>query len=436
MEQKTKRSVKKKGVKQSYAEGCLAFIEESPSSFHAVDCVVKRLEQEGFVGLKEWEDWQIKTGGKYYVTRNGSSLIAFQLPKKAPAGFHVIASHSDSPSFRLKENPEIAVEEKYIKLNTEPYGGMLYATWLDRCLSVAGRIVYEEKGKLCQKNVRIDEDLLVIPNVAIHINRDSNKGMEYNPQIDLLPLYAGGSEKGSFGKKLAAAAGIEEADILGKDLFLYVREKGRRIGADGEFLLSKRLDDLQCAYASMEGFLQAEPERYAAVYALFDNEEVGSHTKQGAASTFLRDTLELIGEGLSVTGADYKRLLAESFMISADNAHAVHPNHPEKADQTNRPYLNGGIVIKYHGGQKYTTDAYSEAVMKQLCKEAGAKYQTYYNRSDMAGGSTLGNIAMTQVSVPTVDIGLPQLAMHSAVETAGSLDTEYFVNVSRIFFCK
>lgn len=422
------------------AKECLKFIDKSVTCFHAIENVEKRLKDESFTELKETEKWKIKMGKSYYVKRNESSIIAFKIPEKKADGFHIMASHSDSPAFKMKAEPETS-ENNYVKLNVEPYGSMIYATWLDRCLSVAGRIVYSDGGKLKSKTVNVDEDLLVIPNVAIHMNRDMNKNLSYNPQTDLQPILCecredGKSDDSILMNKIASYAQVKEESILGRDLFLYVREKGRLLGAAQEWMTAPRLDDLECVFASLEGFLPARPEKYIAVCAVFDNEEVGSRTRQGADSTFLSDTLKRVGEGLEKPEDDYLRLLAGSFMISADNAHALHPNHPEKADPANRPYLNRGIVIKYHGGQKYATDAYSEAVMKSICREAGVPYQVYCNRSDMAGGSTLGNISAGRVSVPCVDIGLAQLAMHSAMESAGSRDVDYLVRAAKVFFDK
>ncbi|MCD7836491.1 MAG: M18 family aminopeptidase, partial [Lachnospiraceae bacterium] len=279
----------------------------------------------------------------------------------------------------------------------------------------------------------------VIPNMAIHMNRDINKGMEYNPQVDMLPLFAGaekGREANLFMELVAEAAGVEPERILGHDLYLYVRDKGGFIGGNGEFIYSPRLDDLQCAYAAQRAFAESVPESYINVCTVFDNEEVGSCTRQGADSTFLQDVLERISENLGLGREGFLAAIAGSFMISADNAHAVHPNHPEKADLINRPTLNGGIVIKYHAAQKYTTDAFSAAVMKEICREAEVPYQNYTNRSDIAGGSTLGNISAAHVSVAAVDVGLAQLAMHSAVETAGGLDTEYALRAFKIFYNK
>lgn len=412
-------------------ERMLDFIDRSPSCYQAVENAERELEAAGFVRLMEEEKWELLHGGKYYVSRNGSSLIAFAIPEGEMKGFHMIASHSDSPCFKVKENPEMTVEGHYVKLNVEKYGGMILSTWLDRPLSVAGRVVMA--GPVV-KNVAIEKDLLIIPNVAIHMNREMNKGVEYNVQTDMLPLY--GMEDG--GKPLhelaARAAGIEAEEILGSDLFLYNREKGRIFGAEGEFICAPRLDDLECLYASLQAMLHGKPEHYANFMIAFDNEEVGSTTRQGAASTFLRDTLKRICEAFAMREGDYSRLLAGSFLISADNAHGVHPNHPEKADPTNRPYLNGGIVIKYHGSQKYTTDGVSAAIMKSICQRAGVPWQTYANRSDIAGGSTLGNLSAAQVPVNSVDIGLPQLAMHSAYETAGVKDVDYMIRAMECFY--
>lgn len=424
------------------AERCLAFIDESVTAFHAVENMERKLTKKGFNELKENSDWEISSGKGYFVKRNDSSLIAFRMPTGQEKGFHIVASHSDSPCFKLKAGEETSVENSYVKLNVEPYGGMIYATWFDRCLSVAGRIVCREGDKLVSRTVNVDEDLLVIPNLAIHLDREMNKNLSYNPQIDLQPLLSAiCKEEGSDGhnillKKIAACGGVNESDILGKDLFLYVRDKGRLAGADKELMLSPRLDDLECVFASMEGFLSGVSREYISVCAVFDNEEVGSHTKQGAASTFLKDTLERIGEVLGKTGSGYRQMLAESFMISADNAHGMHPNHPDKSDPAAKPYLNQGIVIKFHGGQKYTTDGYSEAVMRDICEKAQVPCQSYCNRSDIAGGSTLGNVSAGQVSIPTVDIGLGQLAMHSAVETAGSMDVEYLIRALETFYAQ
>lgn len=416
------------------AEKLLAFIKKSPTAFHAVETMKNTLAGAGFQELSEKEYWKLVPGGRYMVTRNHSALIAFSIPEKAALRFHIMASHSDSPSFKIKENPEISVEKAYVKLNVEKYGGMLMAPWFDRPLSVAGRIVTEENGELKEKLIDIDRDLLMIPSLAIHMNREVNSGYAYNPQKDLLPLYGmAGSEK-TFQKLVAESAGVREDEILSQDLFLYNRMDGSIWGAEREFLSSGRLDDLQCAFASMEGFLSGGKKESIAVHCVMDNEEVGSGTRQGAASTFLKDTLMRINTGLGRTHEEYLMSLADSFMISADNAHALHPNYSETADPVNHPVMNGGIVIKYNANQKYCTDAVSAAEFKNICKKAGVPFQTFVNRSDMAGGSTLGNISNTQVPVSTVDIGLPQLAMHSPYETAGVKDTVFLIKAAEQLF--
>lgn len=415
-------------------EKLLDFIEKSPTAFQAVDEMLKRLTENGFEVLSEKEYWKLVPGGKYLVTRNNSALIAFCIPEKESRVFHIMASHSDSPSFKIKENPEIKVDNSYVKLNVEKYGGMLMAPWFDRPLSVAGRVIIRRNDGLEEKRVDIKRDLVMIPNLAIHMNREANNGVAYNPQKDLLPLFAAGNTDWTLLEIIAEQTGVKKEDIISHDLFLYNRMPGTIWGADKEFVSSARLDDLQCAFASMEGLLRAQNHGSIAVHCVMDNEEVGSGTKQGAASTFLKDTLLRINMGLGRTYEEYLMTLAGSFMVSADNAHALHPNYTDKTDPTNHPVLNKGIVIKFNANQKYCTDAVSAALFKELCTKAGVPYQTFVNRSDIAGGSTLGNISNTQVPMNTVDIGLPQLAMHSPYETAGVKDTEYLVRAAEELF--
>lgn len=412
------------------------FLEGSPSCFHAIENMKNILSEEHFEQLQENRKWHVQPGGRYFVTRNSSSLIAFTIPEHGFKGMRIIASHGDSPTFKIKENPELETDSHYIRLNVERYGGMLCAPWFDRPLSVAGRVIVKDpdSGTFASRLVNIDRDLVLIPNLAIHMNREANNGYKYNAQKDMLPLYGDLTAKGTFMKTAAEAAGVSEEDILGHDLFLYNREKASIWGASEEFISCGRLDDLQCAFASLKGFLAGDRQEYMAIHCVLDNEEVGSGTKQGAASTFLYDTLTRIHDCLGFTREDYLIHLADSLMISADNAHAVHPNHTEKADLSNRPYLNRGIVIKFNANQKYCTDGVSAAMFRDICKTADVPVQTFVNRSDMAGGSTLGNISNTQVALNTVDIGLPQLAMHSPYETAGVKDTEYLIRAAREFF--
>lgn len=416
------------------AEELIKFIEMSPSSFHAIDTMSQELEAAGFRHLYEEEAWDFQAGGKYYVTRNGSSVIAFTIPSNEMKSFQIIASHSDSPTFKLKENPEIEVEKQFVKLNVEKYGGMLMAPWFDRPLSLAGRLLVQEEGKIVTHLVNVDRDLVMIPSLAIHMDRKANEGYVYNPQVDLLPLLGGAGTKGSLMKILGESAGVSPEAVLGMDIYLYNRTKGTIWGAEEEFVSSGRLDDLQCAFASLKALLASENQDHVMVHCVLDNEEVGSLTRQGAASTFLKDTLERIAGCLGKDREGYLRGIASSFMLSADNGHSVHPNYQDKTDASNRPYVNGGIVLKFNASQKYTTDGTSAAVFRSICNHANVPCQTYVNRSDIPGGSTLGNISNGQVSVHMADIGLPQLAMHSPYETSGVKDTEYLIEAARTFY--
>lgn len=417
-----------------HVEELFQFIENSPSCFHAIETIRKKLNDEGFIELVEGRSWQIEKGKKYYVTRNLSSIIAFKIPENDLKNFHIVASHSDSPTFKIKENAEIEVNNKYVKLNTEKYGGMICSTWFDRPLSIAGRILVKEGNLVKTHLVNIDKDLVIIPNLAIHMNRAVNDGYKYNAQIDMLPLYGDNTSKGSLMKTVAQSVGVEEDSILGTDLFLYNRMRGTKIGANSEYISSPRLDDLECAYASLSAFLSETNSNSASVYCVFDNEEVGSGTKQGADSTLLYDVLRRINMCLGNSEEDYYKLIASSFMISADNAHALHPNYSDKSDPTNKVYINDGIVIKYNANQKYTTDAVSASIFKSICDSVNVPYQTFTNRSDILGGSTLGNISNAHVSLNTIDIGLAQLAMHSTYETAGAKDVTYLIEALKAFY--
>lgn len=412
-------------------QNLIGFIEKSTDCYHAVKTVCERFEGEGFVRLREDERWTIAENGKYYVVRNDSSVIAFKTGRRDYKSFLICASHTDSPCFKLKSSFEIS-SENMVKLSVEGYGGMIMSSWLDRPLSVCGRVVTAENGKIQSRLVNIDRDLLVIPSLAIHMSRDINKGYEFNVKRDMCPL--AGEKDGALMDIVAENAGVDREDIKGFDLSLYNCQCGTVIGTNNEFFCAPRIDDLQCVFSTLEGFLKSDSENTIPVFAAFDNEEVGSGTKQGAKSGFLRDTLERINAALGGDSEDYKRAVAQSFMLSCDNAHALHPNHADKSDACNRVYMNGGIVIKYNANQRYTTDAVSEAVVKYVCERANVPYQMYANRSDIPGGSTLGNLSNEKVSLNTADVGLAQLAMHSAYETAGARDTTYMIDFVKTFY--
>lgn len=410
----------------------LGFLKNSPTAFQAVEEIEKKLAETGFAKLGEHENWDIVPGGKYFVTRNSSSVIAFSVPKQYAHSFMITASHTDSPTFKLKSAFEAEACGKYVKLNVEGYGGMILSSWLDRPLSIAGRLIMKDGNEISTKNVNIDRDLVLIPNVAIHQNRQINSGFSYNIAVDMMPLYSAFDKKGTLLETAAEYAGCAKENVVGGDLYLYNRTPGTIWGAGDEFFSSARIDNLQCAYSTLMGFISAADEGKAVnVYASFDNEETGSATKQGAGSQFLSDTLAKIAEklGFSVTEA-----LASSFMVSADNGHAKHPNHPELSDAQNSPAMNEGVVIKENAAQKYTTDAVSSAIFAKICEDANVPVQRFANRSDMGGGSTLGSISNTNAAMITVDIGLAQLAMHSSYETAGTKDTGYMINAITQFY--
>lgn len=410
----------------------LHFIGQSPSIFHAVHHIKTALIYAGFTEIREEDPWHIKQGGKYVVTRNGSALMAFTIPEDDGKAFHVTVAHGDSPTFKIKENPELK-DKNYIRLNVEGYGGMMMSSWLDRPLSVAGRLFVKEKDYIIPKLVALDGTFLLIPSVAIHMDRTVNQGKSWSIQTDLLPLYGTAHCETPFMSLLANAAGVDEKQIIAHDLFLYNRTPGILWGAEKEFISSPKLDDLHSAFASFRGFTMGKKEKNISLYALFDNEEVGSGTAQGAGSTFLTNTIHRIAFALGKNYDETEAMIAKSFMISADNGHAIHPNHSEYADPINAPILNGGIVIKFNAQQRYATNGYTAAIFRNICEKANVPVQNFTNHSDNPGGSTLGNISTTKIAIPTVDIGLAQLAMHSAYETAGSYDTEYLTKAIAAF---
>ena len=402
------------------------FLNNSPSCYHATANLVEMLRKEGYTQIHEHEDWTLLPGGKYFMVRGGTTMIAFRIPTVSPRGFMMSASHVDRPSFKIKGNGEL--KGVYTRLATEGYGGMIMSTWLDRPLSVAGRVLVETEDGVAGRLVNIDRDLMLIPNVAIHMNRQVNDGYKWNPAVDTLPLLGSQEFAGKFEELLEQEAG---GKILGRDLYLYVRQKASVWGVEEEYISSAALDDLECAWSCTRGFLKAAETDAISVLCCFDDEEVGSNSPQGAASTLLADTLNRICNALKLNPY---RMLAQSFMISADNAHAIHPNHPEYADPTSAPVLGGGVVLKFNANQRYTTDGVSAAVFRKICAGAGVPVQDYCNRADIRGGSTLGHISLTHVSVPTADVGLPQLAMHSCYETAAVKDVEYLETAMAAYY--
>ena len=402
------------------------FLDASPSVYHAAANVASMLEAAGYQKLSEGDAWALEKGGKYYCTRGGSAVMAFRVPEGEAAGFLMTASHCDRPTFKIKENPELT--GTYTRLAVERYGGMIMSSWLDRPLTVAGRALVETEQGAESRLVCIDKDLLMIPSVAIHMDRTVNDGKKWNPAVDLLPLMGGKEATGKLEALLEEAAG---GKLLGSDLYLAIRQKATLWGLDEEYISSAALDDLECVWGCTRGFLAAEGSKATQVLCVFDSEEVGSNSVQGAASTILEDVLARICAAL---GLDLHRELSRSFMVSADNAHAIHPNHPEYADPKNAPVLGGGVVLKFNASQRYTTDGLSAAIFRKVCQKADVPVQTFFNRADLMGGSTLGHISLNHVSVPTADIGLPQLAMHSAYETAATADALHLEKAMTAFY--
>lgn len=410
----------------------ISFIKNSPTCFHAIASIKKILNREGFVELLENKPFNIQYGGKYYVIRNDSSLIAFKIGTSLDHyAFNVVASHSDSPCFKIKPI-ETFGSDGYYKLNVEGYGGMLRATWFDRPLSIAGRVIVKNNDQIVSKLINFDKNMLSIPSVAIHFNRNANDNASYSLACDMFPTIS--ENNVSLTSLIAKENNLNENDIIAHDLYVYNRQEGYFWGANDEFLSSPKLDDLQCAYTTLMGFIKSVNTHNVSVYCCFDNEEVGSSTRQGANSDFLDNTLLKISLALKISLEKHLAALGESFMISSDNAHAVSPNHPELTDCQNKVYMNKGIVIKYNASQSYTSDALSSAIFKEICQKVNVPYQVFTNKSGTPGGSTLGNIATRHVSLMSVDIGLPQLAMHSCLETSGTLDADYLVKAIKKFY--
>lgn len=430
--------------KELLSEQLITFIDESPTQFHAVEKAKAILIQSNFIPLDLTKDWDLKSGGKYYVTRNNSSIFAFIIGTDniGDNGFRIIASHSDSPTFKIKPNPEILKENSFITLNTEVYGGPILMSWLDRPLSIAGRVSLASENNLKPNNVLLDfkRPVVVIPNLAIHLNRSVNEGVELNKQIDMLPLLGQikeGETTADYLKNIIAKElKIDKEDILDYDLTLYDTTKGCRVGINNEFISSSRIDNLAMAHSSLLAIAENKPQPFTQMIAIFDNEEVGSLTKQGADSPLFKHIFERINNNLGYNKEAFYKAVYNSFLISADMAHSVHPNRPEKHDPTSRPLMNKGPVIKIHANQKYTSDGDSTAVFESLCKKADVPYQKFVNRSDTVGGSTLGNLSTGQLDIRSVDVGNPMLAMHSVRELCGTDDHYYMTKVFKEFFAK
>lgn len=422
--------------KYKVTEDLCAFISSSPTQFHAVKNMENGLLENGFTRLDEKERWKLDEGKAYFVKRNSSALIAFRIPQKGYKGYSLVSAHTDSPAFKIKTDPEIISSGRYTTLNTEVYGGLLMAPWFDRPLSIAGRVFIKTGNGIEERLVDFARDAVLIPSLAIHMNRKVNDENSYKAQKDMLPIFAEGVEKGRFIKAVAEAANCREEELLEYELFLYPRTPHSFWGLDNEFFSSPRIDDLMCAYTAYRAIIETEGNNYAPLVCLFDNEETGSGTKQGALSDFLPVTIERISYALGFDTEEKAMKAASSFMISADNCHAMHPNYMEKCDVTNKAVMNGGIAIKFSAAQKYTTDAQSASYLRALMERERIPYQYFVNHSDIPGGSTLGNLSAEKLSVPSVDIGAAQLAMHSPYESAGSRDTEALLNLFKAFISR
>jgi aspartyl aminopeptidase len=429
-------------MKNTFAQDLMDYIAAGPTAFHAVAETEKRLKKAGFIELAEHDAWKLKKGGKYFLKKNDSALLAFVMGSGDPAetGFRIVGTHTDTPCFRVKPLPEMTAEDSYIKLNTEVYGGPILSTWMDRPLSLAGRVVVAGRGPLQPKSVLVDfqRPVAIIPNLAIHMNRDVNDGVKLNRQVDMLPLLGQTAEKfekkGFFVRLVARELKVKPADILDYDLFLYEPGQGCFVGLEEEFISAPRIDNLGSTHAALAALIAAGASKATTVLAAFDNEEVGSSTKQGAGSPMLATLLERIVTAQGGNRESFFRATAQTILVSADAAHAAHPNKGEKCDPTNRPLLNRGPAIKVAASQSYTTDAPSAAMFEALCRSAKVPVQRFLNRSDERGGSTIGPISSAHLDTRAVDVGIPLLAMHSVRELAGARDPEYLMKAIREFY--
>lgn len=429
-------------MEKELALDLIDFLYTSPTAYHSVKTVKERLDSNGFSEVKESDKWNLQKDGKYYVIKNDSALIAFTVGngELEEDGFKLIGAHTDSPGFRIKANPEMVAEGKYLKLNTEVYGGPLLYTWFDRPLGIAGKVSLKGKSPLKPevKLVNINKPLLIIPSVAIHMNRSVNEGFAVNKQKDTLPLLALINEK--FEKNnylvnaIAKELNVDAESILGFDLGLYEIEKGSLTGINEEFISAGRLDDMWMVYAGIKALIDSKSNKSTKVMVCMDNEEIGSLTAQGANSALLLNILERIALALGKDREELHRALSNSIMISADLAHAVHPNSEEKHDPTNRPVLGNGPVLKTAASGSYSTDSYNAAIFEGLCSAANVPYQKFFNRSDVRGGTTIGPITSSLLTIPVMDMGAPLLSMHSIRELATVIDNVYSVKLFTEFF--
>ena len=429
---------------KSFAREVIEFIDESPSTYHVVKNCSDILDENGFERIMPREKWEIKKGGKYFFKKSSSTIIAFTVGENfdVKKGFKIFGAHTDSPCFRIKPNPEI-VTENIVRLNTEVYGGPILSTWFDRPLSIAGRVIVKGENSFFPRTVKIkiDEPLLTIPNLAIHQNREVNNGVKIDKQNDVLPVISlinkNFEKEGYLEKIILEKTGIKKEDIIDFDLYLYATEKGCLLGANEEFMSSPKIDNLASVYTGLIGLLEAEENQDRInIFVAFDNEEIGSATKQGADSNYLLNTLERISLALGFNRSDFLQMLESSYILSADAAHAAHPAHLGKTDPTNRGKINEGISIKISAKQKYTSDGYSIAVIRQLIEGTEIRIQPFVNESNELGGSTIGPISSTHLDIDGVDLGVPMFAMHSVRELCGIFDVFYLKELAKEFFSK
>ncbi|MCF0114481.1 MAG: M18 family aminopeptidase [Erysipelotrichaceae bacterium] len=413
----------------SIVEEMIDFLADCPTSYQSTVRIEQELNKEGYVHLSETKPWDLKKGGKYYVTRNGSSILAFNIGKelKEPS-FKIVASHSDCPGFKVKPHSLIK-DGKTVKLNTEPYGGLLHYPWLDRPLSLAGRVIVETEKGIEIYPLQFHRPLCVIPSLAIHMNREVNNGHKFNPQLELMPLISNNQDF-DLEDLISTKLGVSKEAIVNYDLYLYPCQKGFVWGAEGEFVSAHHLDDMQCGFTSLKGFINTFEKDSINVYVCFDNEEVGSVSRMGADGKLLETALDKIAEAF---GFDVDVAISRGMLVSADNAQGFHPNYPQKYDPTNRCYLNEGIALKYNANMSYTSDGLSGAIFSRICKKGNIPYQIFTNRSDERGGSTLGKISFKHVSILSIDVGIPQLAMHSPIETSGVKDIQGMIDAIHLF---